>query len=98
MMDNRMIEDFAHRYGARVDYQRNRSSFQTYSRSIDYYDDNKSIVDIELSRIGFEHLIQMDNQAELDYRAGREEARMRSRYPALAEAYSKYKMLLELYK
>jgi hypothetical protein len=32
------------------------------------------------------------------YQAQREEAWMRQKHPAIAEAYSKYQMLLELYK
>ncbi len=93
-----MIHEFVQRYGARVDYQHGRSSFQTYARSMDYYDDHKTVIGIELSRIGFEHLVEADHHAEIDYRVRSEEAQMRKRHPALAEAYSKYKMLLELYK
>lgn len=97
-MNPNIIHEFAHRYGAKIDYQQGRSSFNTYARSMDYYDDRKTVVDIELSRQGFEHLIESDHQAEIDYRVRSEEAQMRKRHPALAEAYSKYKMLLELYK
>lgn len=98
MMNEKMIQEFAHRYGARVDYKPGRTSFQTYARSMDYYDNSRAIVEIELSRQGFEHLVEADHQAEVDYRVRSEEARLRGKHPALAEAYSKYKMLAELYK
>ena len=97
-MNEKMIHEFVQRYGARVDYQHGRSSFETYGRSVDYYDYRKSVVDIELSRQEFEHLVEADHHAEVDYRVRSEEARLRSKYPALETAYSKYKMLLELYK
>lgn len=97
-MNEKMIQEFAHRYGARIDYQQGRGTVHTYAKAMDYYDDSKSIVDIEISRIGFEHLVQMDHEAEVDYRARNEEARIRKNYPAVADAYSKYKMLLELCK
>ena len=96
-MNEKMIHEFAHRYGARIDLQQGRGTVHTYARSMDYYDDRKT-VDIELSRIGFEHLVQLDHEAEVDYQARKEEAIIRKNYPAVADAYSKYKMLLELCK
>ena len=96
-MNEKMIQEFAHRYGARIDLQQGRGTVHTYARSMDYYDDRKT-VDIELSRIGFEHLVQLDHEAEVDYQARKEEAIIRKNYPAVADAYSKYKMLLELCK
>jgi len=96
-MNNRMIEDFVYRYGAKVDHQSRRNRIYNGSdRAIDY--DNEGRVDIELSYRAFEHLVKMDNQAEEDYNASREEARVRRQYPAVADAYHKYKMLLELCK
>ncbi len=93
-----MIEDFSHRYGARVRYQSNSFSDYGYSRKASYYDDRRDTVEVDLTYRALEHLVEADYRAELDYRASREEAHMRKKYPALAESYSKYKMLLELYK
>ena len=95
-MNNKLIEEFAQRYGARLKYQQPRNNIQTYASSYDYYDDTRSIVEIELPMRAFEHLISMDNQAELDYRAMRDESHIRARHPSVANAYSQYKMLLEL--
>ena len=98
-MNNKMIEDFAHRYAARVDYRRKTANvYYGYNKTASYYDDRDRTVEVELPSRAFEQMVEMDHHAELDYRANREEARMRNQYSALAEAYSKYKMLLELYK
>jgi len=97
-MNNKMIEDFAQRYGARIDYQHRTSTIHTYSRAIDYYDNSRSIVDIELSMQAFEYMVEMDSKAMEDYQKYRKEAYIRKQYPAVAKAYDQYKMLLELYK
>jgi hypothetical protein len=46
----------------------------------------------------YEHMVKMNYQAEEDYQKSREEERIRKQYPAVADAYQKYKMLLELCK
>jgi len=97
-MNNTMIEEFVQRYGARIDCQQGRNTVYTMGRAMDYYDNSRSKVDIELTMEAFKHLVDMDNQAEVAYQAGREEARIRARYPSVAEAYAQYKMLLELCK
>jgi NH3-dependent NAD+ synthetase len=96
-MNNKIIENFAEKYGANINYNHTRNNFDTYARSMDYYD-GRSTVDIELSFPAFEHLVKMDNQAEEEYQKHREEARIRMQYPSVADAYHKYKMLLELCK
>jgi len=102
-MNNKTIEDFVIRYGAKVNYEQRRdyNTYNTMGRamdyySLDYYGNGNSIVGIELPLKAFEHLVNSDNQADVDYRAGKEEARIRARYPSVAEAYAQYKMLLEL--
>ena len=98
-MNNRMIEDFAHRYNAKVDFRRKTDNvYYGYNKTASYYDDRDSTVEVEFPRRAFEYMVEMDHQAELDYQAKREEAHIRARHPAVAEAYSKYKMLLELCK
>ena len=96
-MNNKMIEEFAHRYGARVDCRRKADTeYYGYNKTASYYADRDSTVDVELSYRAFEHMVAADHHAELDYQAKREEQHIRARSPAVAEAYSKYKMLLEL--
>ena len=101
-MNNRIIKDFAQRYGARLNFQQDSSmfttTFNTYSGSMDHYDNDRSRVDIELPLRAFEHMVKMDKQAEEDYQKYKEEARIRKEYPAVADAYNKYKMMLELCK
>ena len=93
-----MIEDFAQRYGCRINYTHGRNSFHTITGSSEYYNNEKSIVEIELSRVAFKHMVEMEYHAEEEYQKRREEARIRRHYPAVADAYDKYKMLLELCK
>lgn len=49
---------------------------------------------MELSRSGFEDLVNINKLCEEQ----RDEAWMRRTHPAIAEAYDKYRMLLELYR
>lgn len=97
-MSNKMIEDFAQRYGCRINYQQGRNSFHTISGSREYYNKENSIVEIELSMLAFKYMVETDIRAEEDYQKIKEEARIRRQYPAVADAYHKYKMLLELCK
>ena len=98
-MNNRMIEDFAHRYDARIKFQRIDNAYG-YNRTASYFSDSREFsVDIELSQRAFEHIVEMDHHAELDYRAKREEReeqRIRDKSTAVAKAWEQYKMLLEL--
>jgi len=94
-MYNKMIEDFVRWYGAKVHYCYGRNSVFTSDRVTRYHADNGDTVEIELSASAFEQLVDADNKSALDYQTSREEARMRSQYPALETAYSKYKMLLD---
>ncbi len=77
-------------------------SYQTFNygwnKTASYYADREEIIEMELTRSGFEDLVKMDNANEKVWQEQRDEAWMRRTYPAVAEAYSKYKMLLELYK
>lgn len=103
-MNTRTIEDFAQRYGAKIDLRQDRISSYNYMGTASdylntrYYDTDRNNVEISLSMRSFEHLLEMDNQAEEEYQKHREEARIRMQYPAVADAYHKYKMLLELCK
>ena len=97
-MINNIFEDFAQRYGAIINYTQGRGRVDTNCRSIEYYDNSKSTVDITLPMQAYEHMVKMNYQAEENYQKSREEERIRKQYPAVADAYQKYKMLLELCK
>ena len=81
-----------------VSRDRNYRTIYGYNQTASYYADREEIIEMELTRSGFEDLVKMDNASEKEWRDQREEAYMRRTYPAVAEAYSKYRMLLELYK
>ena len=98
MTTNKMIEDFAKRYDAAINHQPDRRTFHTYSQSYDYYDNSNSVVAIELPLRSFQHMVEMDNEAEERYQAQREERQLRAKYPAVKDAYEQYQMLLALCK
>ena len=101
-MNNRKIEEFFKRYSiTSIEYTRanNYSRYDyvnTASGQLAFHENQQQNVDIEIPLRALEHLVKMDDNAEEDYRARKEEARMRKNYPALEEAYSKYQMLLAL--
>ena len=98
MNNDNMIQDFAKRYNANINHQYDRSTFHTYSRSYDYYDDGKSVVSIDMPLRSFRNLVESDNRAEEDYQEQRRERRLRATYPAVNDTYEKYQMLLALCK
>ena len=75
-----------------------RTFSYNYNQTASYYADREEILEMELTRDGFEQLVKLDNEHEKLWQDQRDEAWMRRTYPAVAEAYSKYQMLLELYK
>jgi hypothetical protein len=70
----------------------------SYNRTASYYADREEVIEMELTRSGFEDLVKLDNEHDKLWQDQRDEAWMRRTYPAVAEAYDKYRMLLELYK
>jgi hypothetical protein len=95
--------DFMSKYRVKhVQVSRDRDyrtiNYGTYNQTASYYADREEIIEMELTRSGFEDLVKMDNEREKVWQDQREEAWMRRTYPAVAEAYDKYRMLLELYK
>ena len=84
-----------------VQVSRDRA-YQTFNygwnKTASYYTDQEDIIEMEIPRSGFEQLVKLDNEHEKLWQDQRDEAWMRRTYPAVAEAYSKYCMLLELYK
>ena len=69
-----------------------------WNNTASYYADREELIEMELTRSGFESLVDLDNRHEKAWQAQRDEEYMRRTHPAVAEAYSKYRMLLELYK
>lgn len=94
-----MVVEFSRRYGARIDYDPRSWGSRydyTYGKASDYRKYNK--IEIEISVEGFQHLVENDIRAEEEFRANVKEKRIRSEYPAVAEAYDQYRMLLALCK
>lgn len=103
-MNDKDIRDFVQRYdiseleyasGYDTDYlhtgSRHGSAYLSdYSRTRQ--------VAMQMPIRAFEHMVKSDALAEKEYLLLREEARIRECYPELANAYSQYKMLLELYR
>ena len=85
------VEDFCNKYGIRdIVVKTDSQEFftgagHTYSVSL------PADLELRMSMDAFRHLVDSDN-------AGQEEQRMRDKYPAIKDAYDKYKMLLELHK
>lgn len=69
-----------------------------YNQTASYYADREELIEMELTRSGFEDLVKIDREYDNIWEEQRDEAYLRRTYPAVAEAYSKYRMLLELYK
>ena len=100
-MNTRMVEDFAQRYGAKVNFLRDEPASYNYmgtASDYKYYATDRNNVEISLSMRSFKYMVEMDIQAGVDYEKQREEAHIRKQYPAVAEAYDKYQMLLALCK
>jgi hypothetical protein len=92
----RFYADFVRKYGASVNIESYPESFD--QNSFRYYDKRKSKVTIELNLDAFEYMLKCDALADDDLHKLKAEKAIRAEYPAVADAYSKYKMLLELYK
>jgi len=70
-----------------------------YNKSASYYTaDREELVEMEITRSGFEALIDLDKQHQNVFDRQREEYWLRKEFPALKEAYDKYQTLLALYK
>jgi hypothetical protein len=69
-----------------------------YNQTASYYSDREELIEMELSRSGFEQLVTIDHEYTRLWQDQSDEAYLRRQYPAIAEAYNKYRMLLELYR
>jgi hypothetical protein len=101
-MNIKIIEDFSHRYYAKIFTSGRYNEYSEYGSSMSnrpyYYYNNpsKQQVEIELPIRSFERLVQCDHIAELEDLTQRQEAAIRQRNPTVAAAYEQYKMLLAL--
>ena len=78
----------------RIDY----NSYNYNSSSLSYTINRDEYVEMELPRSAFEELVNIDRKILSWVQEERDEEYLRRHHPAVAEAYSKYRMLLELYK
>ena len=69
-----------------------------YNQTASYYADSEELIEMELTRTGFDRLVNLDREYDNIWEDQRDEAYMRRQHPAVAEAYDKYRMLLELYR
>ena len=95
-------DDFLNRFRVRNvqvsrDYDYKNFNYN-YNETASYYADREELIDMQLSRDGFEQLVNVDREYDLLTQNQRYEARMRRTHPAISEAYDKYRMLLELYR
>lgn len=69
-----------------------------YSQTASYYTDREEVLEMEITRSGFEALVDLDADYTRMWQDKSDEQYLRKMHPALKDAYDKYRMLLELYK
>jgi hypothetical protein len=98
------MNDFINKYRinhVRVSREYDRIDYNSYnynSSSLSYATDREDILEMEIPRSGFDELVRIDSKFDSWSREAGEEAYLRRQHPVIAEAYDKYRMLLELYK
>jgi len=94
----RFVKEFGfHHINVKRDYPRSYVNYG-YKGTASYYNETNEIIEMEIGRRELERLADYVQHAEDYMTKDREEHYLRRENPALAEAYSKYRMLLELYK
>jgi hypothetical protein len=97
------IENFARRFGIKVVNVKHHDRY----RYVDMYYHHKEVymksdidttIEMEINQRELEHMVDYFQKTEKMLNDDHDEYRLRRQYPALEEAHSKYKMLLELYK
>jgi hypothetical protein len=103
----RVYEEFLHNYGiSNIQTVHSRSFARRMDNynytSAQYYNTQREEevldLDMDISRSGFERLVDLDKRHNACMTQDREEAYLRKNYPALKDAYDKYLMLLALYR
>jgi hypothetical protein len=69
-----------------------------YNQTASYYADREELIEMELTRSGFEELVRMDTEYTRSWQDESDARYLRKMHPALKEAYDKYQMLLAIYK
>jgi hypothetical protein len=69
-----------------------------YNQPASYYADREELIEIELTRSGFENLVKIDSEYTRLWQDQSDEKWLHKQYPALKDAYDKYQTLLALYK
>lgn len=99
MSDYDKYNEFVNRYRVQnIRVQRDYRNIDYYNTKASYYADREEIVEMEVPRRHFEHLVEVADLYTKMWQDERDERYMRKEYPAIKEAYEKYRMLLELYK
>jgi len=74
-------------------------SFNTYGhKSYTYYSHDDEMLDVEMSRRGWDELMRYYRMNEKCSALETYEHVMREKHPAIKDAYEKYQMLMELYR
>lgn len=96
------MNDFINKY--RIKHVRVTRDYQKIDYGYNYntpslsYSNREEHVEMELPRSAFEELANIDRNIHGWIQEEKDEEYLRRHHPAVAEAYSKYQMLLELYK
>lgn len=96
------MNDFMNRY--RIKHVRVTRDYHSIDYGYNYntpslsYSNREEYVEMELPRSAFEELANIDSRIHSWIQEERDEEYLRRHHPAVAEVYSKYRMLLELYK
>jgi hypothetical protein len=97
------MNDFINKYRIKhvrvtKDYHNIDYGYKLWSTSTINYRDREEFIEMELPRSAFEELVNIDRKIHDWVQEERNEEYLRKHHSAIAEAYSKYRMLLELYK
>ncbi len=96
----KFIKDFRFRsFNIRREYPRVSYTYSTPNpNTASFYNYQDEVVEMEIDKRELENLASMVYRAEHFLGKEGHENYLRSKHPALAEAHSKYKMLVELYR
>jgi len=98
------LEKFTRHFGFNVvrvkhhDPYRYVTGYNGYQREYYTKPEIESTIEMEIDQRRLEHMANYFEQCERLDKEDRDEEWLRRQYPALKEAYSKYKMLVALYK
>lgn len=93
----RLIENFAYRHAASIEIRDKPYRFRNIINKLSH-DTYGPMVDIKLPIREFECMIQQEIDEGKQREKQIEEERIRNQNPMVANAYSKYKILLAMYK